>query len=267
MAGPPIGVAQRPVPAHVGHPRPDGPLRRGPDPAHRPPRSDRGRHGPTGAAHLRIPRDSAPRIDHRTGRRRPCARLHRPLHPEGRLREGPGSLQPRRAHQGRKGCCALRGGRVPVRHANRQGPEAVHRSRHRPAPCWDAPPVPPTSREAGPGRTAEAHLRHRHPWGGRQCADPHRAVYTALQVRRRLDPPARQPGVRPDQRPGRATGLRRRGPCMGAGAGPLDREPPGRGQGGGRPRQEEEVGEEEATRSWLRPLERGVVPEDCRRDP
>ena len=168
-------------------------------------------------------------------------------------------MQPRRALQGAEGGRPRGGGRVPVRHTDRQGPEAVHRPRNRPAPRRDAPPLPTPGREAGPGRPPEADLRHRHPRGRGERPHPDRAVHPALQVRRGVDPATRQPGIRPDRRAGRATGLRRRGPRVGPGTGALDRKPAGRGQGGRRPRQAEKAGEEEAPGTGLRPLERGDV--------
>ena len=131
------------------------------------------------------------------------------------------------------------------RRADRQLPVRVRASaedavpagpaRHRRAPRGHAAQVPPAGRDAGPGRAAQGHLRHRHPGRRHQRADPHRAVHRAVQVRRHPDPAAHRAGVPPDRRAGRAGRVRHHGPGGRAGARARDRERAGAGQGGRRP--------------------------------
>ncbi len=82
-----------------------------------------------------------------------------------------------------------------------------------------APEVPAARREAGAGRPAQDHLRHRHTRCRRERADPFGAVHAAVQVRRHRRSAAVEPRVRPDRRPGRAQGVRRPRRRVGAGAG------------------------------------------------
>ena len=77
-------------------------------------------------------------------------------------------------------------------------------ARHRGAPRGHAAQVPAAGRDAGPGRAAQGHLRHRHARGGDQRPHPHGAVHRAVQVRRDQDPAAAGAGVSPDRRARRA---------------------------------------------------------------
>ena len=119
------------------------------------------------------------------------ADLPRPLHAEGRHRRGPELPRPRPAEPRPRRTTSDDGApRLPLRHADRQGPAPVHHRRHRRPPRRAAPEVPAARREARPGRAAQDHLRHRHARRRHQRADPLGAVHAAVQVRRleRADP-------------------------------------------------------------------------------
>ena len=261
LAGAAAGAAPGPVPAHVGHPgrhRPD---------AGRPGRPDRARRrlgghgGAAGAPGLRVPRDPAARVGGEAAGAGQGAGLHRPLHPEGGLGPGPEPHQPRRAEPGRQGGGARGGGRVPLRHPRRQGPEALRDRRHRRPPRRFAAQVPAAGGEAGPAGPPAPDMRHRHLGGGGEHAGPHRAVHPALQVRRAPHPGAVGAGLPADRGAGRPPGLRRRRERVGAGPRARRREQAGRGQGGGRRggrrgRQAPQAGPQEAARAGLRPLRR-----------
>ena len=232
---------------------------------HRPhrPRHERRHVGPAARpAALRVPHVDPPRQRRATAAGRQGADLHRPLHPEGRHRGGAELPRPRPAQQDREGDAEDRAPRLPLRHADRQGPAPLHHRRHRRPPRRAAAEVPAARREARPGRAAQDHLRHRHARRRHQRADPLGPVHPAVQVRRldRADPHrARLPT---DRRAGRAQGLRRPRRRVGAGAAARGGEPAQRREERG-DRQEER--EEEAARTRLRALEPGHVRQARRR--
>ena len=78
-------------------------------------------------------------------------------------------------------------------------PATPRAPRHRRAPRRDAAQVPPPRRDPGPGGAARRHLRHRHPRGGHQRADPHRAAHLADEVRRAQAARAAGTRVPPDR--------------------------------------------------------------------
>ena len=121
-------------------------------------------------------------------------------------------------------------------------------ARHRRAPRGHAAQVPAAGGEAGAGRPAEGHLRHRHPRRRRQRADPHGAVHRADQVRRHAGAGAAGPGVPPDRGPRGAGRLRHGGLRGGAGPRARHREREGARQGGRRPEEAPQGGAQEGAR-------------------
>ena len=157
--------------------------------AHRPPGGARcaARTAP-GAARLRVPRDAAARDGRGPGHGRQGAHLPRQLHPARRRRAGAEPDERRLLHQGGEGA-ASREALAGVRFDTPYGKDAaaLPAPRDRPAPRRAPAQVPAPRREAGAGRAAQGHLRHRHARRGRQHPHPHRALHPALQVRRRED--------------------------------------------------------------------------------
>ena len=90
--------------------------------------------------------------------------------------------------------------RVPLHRRLRPHPVAAGPCRDRRAPRRDAAEVPPARRAARPGRPAQGGLRHGHPRGGHQRADPHGAVHGPGQVRRVAPARAARARVPPDRR-------------------------------------------------------------------
>ena len=93
-----------------------------------------------------------------------------------------------RLHPGGEGRDRRADRRLPVHRRLRQDAVPAGPARHRRAPRRDAAQVPAAGRDAGPGRAAQGHLRHRHPRRRHQRADPHGAVHRAVQVRRHAGP-------------------------------------------------------------------------------
>ena len=141
-----------------------------------PDRGDRLRRAP-GAAALRVGDHPGAR-DHRGAARHPSgAHLRRALQSGRGHRAGPGPEQPAGLHPGGEGPDRRPDRRLPLLRRLRQGAVPAGPQRHRGAPRRDAAEVPPVGRAARPGRAAQDHLRHRHPRGGDQRADPYGAVH------------------------------------------------------------------------------------------
>ncbi len=216
-------------------------------------------------ARVRVSPHHAPRQCRRAAQHRTSPDLSRALHPARGDRGGPGLPLARSPDQGREGAAEGGDRRFPLRLADRQGSSSVHQRRESACTTRAATQVPTAGREAGPGRTAEDHLWHRHARGRRERPDPLGVVHPALQVRRTVEPDPPESRVPADLGPGRAQGFRRSGHRVGPGSSPHRRQLEGRGEGG-RERQEE-GGQEEAARAWVLTLDRGHLHQDDQRRP
>ena len=264
VAGPAPAAPPHAVPADVGNARECQLLRTGPDRAHRSP-DDRHQVGAaSGAAPLRVPHVHAASQHRPAPRGRQGADLPRALHPEGCDRGGAELPGTGPTVEDREAGGARRVGRLPFRFPDRQGPAALHHCGHRCAPRRPAAEVPPARREARPGRSAQDHLRDRHPGRRRQRADPVGAVHAAVQVRRHRRAHPVEPGVRADRRAGRAQGIRRPRRRVGPGATARRGEPTKRREGRS-VRRQEEGRQAQATRAGLCPLDAGHVRQARRR--
>ena len=174
---------------------------------------------------FRYARDAAARDDHRAPRRAAGAGLRRAHHAGRGDRAGAGPDEPQRLLEGREGADRRAHRRVPLHRRVRQDALAAGAPRHRRAPRRDAAEVPAPRGDAGPGRAAQAHLRHRHARRRDQRPDPHGAVHRADQVRRPAGAPPAGPRVPPGRRARGTRRARRRG---------LRRRPGPRARGGER---------------------------------
>ncbi len=231
MAGAPHRTAAGPADHHERHPGRCQPARREPHRRHRQAhRGDHRRH-PPGAAALRVVDAARPRDHRRPGRWRQGAGLHRPPLPEGRPGASPVThLGETGEHPGAPRD-SRRDRRFPVLQGVRVDGAQVHHRRDRRPPCRDAAEVPASGGDPGPAGPAQGDLRHRHPRGGDQCADPHRDVHLPDEVRRVADEGAEIPRVPPDRRSGRQGRIRHRGICRRAGARARGRQCEGSRQG------------------------------------
>ena len=228
MAGAAAGAQGRAVRRDERHPGGHLALRGGVARAHRPPRGAGRRRRAARAPGVRV-RGGPPAGHCRApARRGPLARVHRALLPARRgghrqvLRpQLPGPQGPQGPDRGRPGGRPLRAGLRPDP-ALPAGP-----GRRRP-PRGDAAALPAPRRTPHPAGPAAHRVRHRHPGGRHQRADPHGPDDLPHQVRRRADAPPERPRVPPDRGPGGARGLRHG--RFRAGPGP-------RARGGGRPRE------------------------------
>ena len=245
LAGAPPDPAPGPVPAHVRDARRRGVLRRGPHAPQRPADGGGEVRRAAGAARVRVLRDPA-RPDPREARLgEEGAGLRRALHPEGRRGQRAGLHEPQPLHPGGEERGRGRDLRLPLHEPLRPRRAQVAQAGDRRPPRRPPAEVPRARRAARPGGPAQGHLRHRHPRGGHQRPDPHRALLAPVQVRRAEDRGPLRARLPPDRRARGEEGLRRPGLRRGPGPGARDREPAARGEGEGR----EEGRQAEAARS------------------
>ena len=76
------------------------------------------------------------------------------------------------------------------------------------SPCRAVAKIPRAHRAIGPKRTAENHLRHRHARRRHQCADPHRFVHQAVQIRRPKNRHSQRPRFSSNRRTRRTQRIR-----------------------------------------------------------